>query len=44
MRLTDDFEAKPAIYIFTNLINDKVYVGETMDMRSRTKGHLCGKK
>lgn len=33
------YEKKPGIYIFTNLVNGKVYVGETMNMRRRMREH-----
>lgn len=44
MKLTDEFEKCPGIYIFTNLINGKVYVGETIDMNDRMKKHNWGKR
>jgi group I intron endonuclease len=39
VKLTDKFEKCPGIYIFTNLVNGKVYVGETMNMKRRMKEH-----
>jgi group I intron endonuclease len=40
MKLTDKFEKCPGIYIFTNLINGKVYVGETLNIERRIPEHL----
>ncbi len=39
MKLTDKFENYPGIYILTNIINNKQYVGETVNIKTRMKGH-----
>lgn len=40
MKLTDKFEKCAGIYIFTNLINGKVYVGEALNIQRRIYKHL----
>lgn len=44
MKLTDEFEAISGIYIFTNLINGKVYIGETKNIKERLREHRSSKK
>lgn len=43
MKLTDKFERCPGIYIFTNLVNGKIYVGETVNIKNRMKDHRIRK-
>ncbi len=43
MKLTDKFEKLPGIYIITNLINGKQYIGETVNVKQRMKDHRSKK-
>jgi group I intron endonuclease len=44
MKLTDKFEKLSGIYIIKNLINGKVYVGESFNIHKRIKEHKTQKK
>lgn len=39
MKLTDTFKSLPGIYIMTNIINGKVYVGESINIKNRLRMH-----
>lgn len=39
MKLDDKFEKLPGIYIIKNLINGKVYVGESVNVKQRMRKH-----
>lgn len=39
MKLTDKFKACAGIYIFTNLVNGKIYVGESSNIQKRMSRH-----
>jgi len=40
MKLTDKFDKRGGIYIIKNSINGKIYIGETLNMKSRINGHI----
>lgn len=43
MKLSDIFENLPGIYIMTNLINGKVYIGESVNIKNRMRKHKNGR-
>lgn len=44
MKLTDKFEKCAGVYVLTNLINGKTYVGETLNVRARMRQHFSSEK
>jgi group I intron endonuclease len=45
MKITDKFESIPGVYVITNTINGKCYVGETINIHERFLHHkLCNKQ
>lgn len=39
MKLTDNFEPTPGVYIIHNIVNGKYYIGESMNIHKRMKFH-----
>jgi group I intron endonuclease len=42
MRLIDNFEKLPGVYIIKNLINGKYYIGESLNIKNRISQHCKG--